>query len=59
MVFLINIVPSMPRIAVCQHHREKAESDTPFNYNKKNIGLQFLDHLITGTDVHFDKYDIY
>ena len=56
MVSLVNIVPSMPRIAVCQQHRENAESDTTFNYNKKNMYLQFLEHLITGIDVRFDKY---
>ena len=59
MVSLINIVPSMPWIAVCQQHQENAESDTPFSYNKKNMCLQFLDHLINGTDVRFDKYNIY
>ena len=52
MVSLINIVPSMPP-------RKNAGSDTPFNYIKKNMCLQFLDHLITGIDVHFNKYDIY
>ena len=59
MVSLINIVPSMQQIAICQQHRENAESDTPFNYNKKNMSLQFFDNLITGIAVRFDKYHKY
>ena len=46
----------MPRIAACQQHRENAESDTPFSYYRKNMCLPFLDHLINGIDVRFDKY---
>ena len=37
MASLIDIVSSMPRIAACQQHRENAESDTPFNYYRKNM----------------------
>ena len=56
MTSLIDIVPSMPRIATRQQHRENPESDTPFNYYRKNMCLPFLDHLINGIDVRFDKY---
>ena len=36
---------------------DSTESDTSFNYHRKNMCLPFLDHLINGTDVRFDKYD--
>ena len=56
MASLIDIIPSMPRIATRQQYRENSESDTPFNYYRKNMCLPFLDHLINGIDVRFDKY---
>ena len=56
MASLVDIVPSMPRIATRQQHRENAEPDTPFNYYRKNMCLSFLDHLRSGIDVRFDKY---
>ena len=56
MASIIDIVPSMPRIAACQQHRENAGSDTSFNYYRKNMCLPFLDHLTNGIDVCFDKY---
>ena len=56
MASLIDIIPSMQRIATHQQYRENAESDTPFNYYRKNMCLPFLDHLINGIDVRFDKY---
>ena len=46
----------MPRIAAHQQHRENAESATPFNCYRNNMCLPFLDHLINGIDVCFDKY---
>ena len=55
MASVINIEPNMPRITACQHHRENAESDTPFSYYRKNMCLPFLDHLINAIDVRFDK----
>ena len=56
MTSLTDIVPSMPRIAVCQQHRENEESDRPSTYYRKNICLLFLGHLINGIDVPFKKY---
>ena len=56
MASLIDIVTSMPRIAARQYHRRNTESWTPFNYCRKNMCLPFLDHLINGIDVRFDKY---
>ena len=56
MSFLIDIVTSMPQIAACQQHQENEDSDTPFNYYRKNMWLTFLHHLINGTDVRFNKY---
>ena len=56
MASLIDIVQSMPRIATRQQHWENAEPDTPFNYYRNNMCLPFLDHLINGIDVRFDKY---
>ena len=55
MVSLINIEPSMPRIAARQKHQQNADSYTPFNYYTKNMCLESLDHLINGIDVRFDK----
>ena len=57
MAFLIDIVQSMPSIAALQQQRENTESETPFSYHRKNMCLPFLDHLIKGIDVRFDKYD--
>ena len=56
MTSLTDIVPSMPRIAVCQQHRENEESDRPSTYYRKNICLLCLGHLINGIDVPFEKY---
>ena len=53
---LINFTPSMPRIAVRQQHRPNAESNTPFDFYRVNMCLPFLDHMIDGIDVRFDKY---
>ena len=47
MVSLIDIVPRIPR---------NAEYDTPFNCYRKIMCLLFLDHLINGIDMCFDKY---
>ena len=56
MASLIDIVLSMPRVAARQRQREIAESDTYFNYYRKNICLKLLDHLINGNDVRLNKY---
>ena len=56
MASLIDIVLSMPRVAARQRQREIVESDTYFNYYRKNICLKFLDHLINGNDVCLNKY---
>ena len=43
---LINVTPSMPRIAAHQQHRPNAEnSNTPFEYHHVNMSLPFLDHI--------------
>lgn len=52
----ISIFPCMPRIAARQQHRANAESTTPYDYYRINMCLPFLDHLINGIDVRFDKY---
>ena len=46
----------MPRIAARQQHRPNAESNTLLDYYRVNICLPFLDHIINGIDVRFDKY---
>ena len=56
MASLIGIVPSMPRIAAHQQHRQNAESNTTLNYYRKNMCLPFPDPLINEMDVRFDKY---
>ena len=53
---LIDIVTNIPQIAACQQHQENEDSDTPFNYYRKNMCLTFRDHLINGIDVRFNKY---
>ena len=53
MASLIAIVPSIPRIPSRQQHRKE---HMYFNYFRKNMCLSFLDHLINGIDVRFDKY---
>ena len=49
---LINVTPSIPRIAARQQDRPNAESNTPLDYYRVNMRLPFLDHIING----FDKY---
>ena len=49
---LINVTPSIPRIAARQQERPNAESNTPLDYYRVNMRLPFLDHIING----FDKY---
>ena len=56
MASLIDIVPSMLRIAAPQQHRENAEPDTPFIYYRKKMCLPFINHLINRIDVRFDKH---
>ena len=53
---LINVTPSMLRTAARQQHRPNAGSNTPFDYYRVNMCLPFLDHIINGIDVCFDKY---
>ena len=53
---LVGIVPSMPRLASRQMHRQNAEADTPEDCYRRNVCLPFLDHLIQGIDSRFDKY---
>ena len=52
----INVTPSMPPIAARQTHRPNAESNIPFDYYRVKMCLPFLDHIINGIDVRFDKY---
>ena len=54
--FPIDILPRLPRIAARQLHQENAESDTFFNYFRNNMCLSFLNHLINGIDLRFNKY---
>ena len=56
MTSLIDIVPRMPWITTHKQHQENAESETPFNYYRKNMCVPFLYQLINGFDVRFDKY---
>ena len=53
---LKNVTPSMPRIVARQQYRPSAESNTLFDFYRVNMCLPFLDHIINGTDVRFDKY---
>ena len=53
---LIDIQPTMPRVASRQILRANAESNTPFQYYLKNVCYPLIDHLIEGIDNRFDKY---
>ena len=53
---LLNVTPSMPRTAARQQYRPNAESNTTIDYYRINMCLLFLDHVINGIDVQFDKY---
>ena len=46
----------MPQIVARQQHRPSAESSTLFDFYRVNMCLPFLDHIINGIDVRFDKY---
>ena len=45
---LIDIQPTMPRVASWQIFRANAESNTPFQYYLRNDCYPFLDHLTQG-----------
>ena len=53
---IIDIQPTMPRVASRQILRAKAESNTPFQYCLRNVCYPLTDHLIQGIDNRFDKY---
>ena len=53
---LIDIQPTMPRVAFRQIFRANAESNIPFQYYLRNICYPLIDHLIQGIDNRFDKY---
>ena len=53
---LIDIQPTMPRVASRQIFRTNAESNAPFHYYLRNVCYPLLDHLIQGIDNRFDKY---
>ena len=54
---LVDVEPTMPRLASRQTHRTNAKSNSPFQYYLRNVCYPLLDHLINGTDVRFDTYD--
>ena len=53
---VIDVDPSVPRVAGRQRHRANAESTTIEEHYRRNVGNPFLDHLIQGIDSRFDKY---
>ena len=54
---LIDIQPTIPRVASRQIFHANAESITPFQYYLRNVCYPLLDHLKQGIDNRFDKYD--
>ena len=54
----IGVEPSIPRVAARQMHRANAEAITVEEHYRRNVGIPFLDHLITGIESRFDKYGI-
>ena len=53
---LIDIQPTMPRVASRQIFRANAESNTPFQYYLRNVCYTLIDHFIQGIDNRCDKY---
>ena len=53
---LVDVEPTMLRLASRQTHRANAESNSLFQYYLRNVCYPLLDHLINGIDVRFDKY---
>ena len=53
---LINVMLSMPPVPSHQQHRPNTESNKPFDYYRVNVCLPFVNHIINGIDVLFDKY---
>ncbi|XP_048588479.1 52 kDa repressor of the inhibitor of the protein kinase-like [Nematostella vectensis] len=48
-----DIVPSMPRIARIQQHRQNTPSSSPCEYYKRSQGIPLVDHLSTEMDKFF------
>ena len=53
---LVDVEPTMPRLASRKTHSANAESNSPFQYYLRNVCYPLLDPLINGIDVRFDKY---
>ena len=53
---LIDIQPTMSRVASRKIFRANAESNTPFQYYLRNVCYSLIDHLTKGIDNRFDKY---
>ena len=50
---------SMPRIiAARQQHRSNISSDSPLDYDKKNVAIPFLDHISTHLAEQFSSLTI-
>ena len=49
----VGVDPSMPQIAKQQQHRSNAPAECPFEYNKKNVAILFLDHILFKLDSQF------
>ena len=52
---LIDIQPTMPRVASRKIFRANAESNTPCQYYLRNVCYSLIDHLTKGIDNRFDK----
>ena len=55
---LIDIQPTIPRVASWQIFRANAESNTPLKYYLINVCYPLIDHLMQGIDHRFAKYGI-
>ena len=53
---LIDIQPTMPRVASRKIFRANAESNTPFQYYLRNVCYPLIVHLMQETYNGFDKY---
>ena len=54
----IGTTAEMPRIASGQRHRSNSEATNPLEYFKRNVGILFLDHIITFIDQQFSQSSI-
>ncbi|KAK3735537.1 hypothetical protein QZH41_005014 [Actinostola sp. cb2023] len=54
----ITVAPQIPRVAVWQQHRANAPAASPKDYYRINLGVPFLDHIISQLDERFSSITV-